>query len=221
MDLFLDTADIEQIKQGFNIGILKGVTTNPSILLKAGKSRSDTIKAILENSNGLLFVQTVSDKYRDIMIEANELLSFDSKRIGIKIPVTPDGIKAIQELKKSSVKTLATAVFSTSQAIISAIAGADYIAPYINRMEQNGIDAIEVIKEIRNIYEMNCFETKILAASFRNVEQVIRTIKAGAHSVTISYELFCDMFNNYLTDKSIKKFAEDWVALNEKIKIKQ
>ncbi|AST57736.1 transaldolase [Thermoanaerobacterium thermosaccharolyticum] len=221
MDLFLDTADIEQIKQGFDIGILKGVTTNPSILLKAGKSRSDTIKAILENSNGLLFVQTVSDKYRDIMIEANELLSFDSKRIGIKIPVTPDGIKAIQELKKSSVKTLATAVFSTSQAIISAIAGADYIAPYINRMEQNGIDAIEVIEEIRNIYEMNCFETKILAASFRNVEQVIRTIKAGAHSVTISYELFCDMFNNYLTDKSIKKFAEDWVALNEKIKIKQ
>ncbi|TCW39510.1 transaldolase [Thermohydrogenium kirishiense] len=221
MDLFLDTADIEQIKQGFDIGILKGVTTNPSILLKAGKSRSDTIKAILENSNGLLFVQTVSDKYRDIMIEANELLSFDSKRIGIKIPVTPDGIKAIQELKKSSVKTLATAVFSTSQAIISAIAGADYIAPYINRMEQNGIDAIEVIKEIRSIYEMNCFETKILAASFRNVEQVIRTIKAGTHSVTISYELFCDMFNNYLTDKSIKKFAEDWVALNENIKIKQ
>lgn len=221
MELFLDTADIEQIKQGFDIGILRGVTTNPSILLKAGKSRSDTIKAILENSNGLLFVQTVSDKYRDIIIEANELLSFDSKRIGIKIPVTPDGVKAIQELKKNSVKTLATAVFSSSQAIISAIAGADYIAPYINRMEQNGIDAIEVIKEIRNIYEMNCIETKILAASFRNVEQVIRTIKAGAHSVTISYELFCDMFNNFLTDKSIKKFAEDWVALNEKIKIKQ
>jgi TalC/MipB family fructose-6-phosphate aldolase len=218
LDLFLDTADIEQIKQGFDIGILTGVTTNPSILLKCGKSRSDTIKAILENSNGLLFVQTVSDKYRDIMIEVRELLSFDSKRIGIKIPVTPDGIKAIQELKKSSVKTLATAVFNTSQAIISAIAGADYIAPYINRMEQNGIDAIETIREIRNIYEMNCIETKILAASFRNVEQIIRTIKAGAHSVTISYELFCDMFNNYLTDKSIKKFAEDWMALNERLK---
>ncbi|MGF7431909.1 transaldolase family protein [Thermoanaerobacterium thermosaccharolyticum] len=216
MELFLDTADIKQIKQGFDIGILKGVTTNPSLLLKSGKSRSDIIKAILENSNGILFVQTVSDKYRDIMIEANELLSFDSKRIGIKIPVTPDGIKAIQELKKGSVKTIATAVFTTSQAIVSAIAGADYIAPYINRMEQNGIDAIEVVKEIRSIYETNCLETKILAASFRNVEQVIRTIKAGAHSVTISYELFCDMFNNYLTDKSIKKFAEDWEEFNKK-----
>lgn len=218
MELYLDTADIDEIKSAFNIGIVKGVTTNPTILLKAKKSREDSIRDILKYSKGMVYVQTISEKYEDIMSEAQRLLEFDNKRIGIKIPVTPDGIKAIKELSDKSIKTIATAVFTTSQAVVSALAGADYIAPYINRMEQNEIDAINIIKEIRNIYEMNDMETKILAASFRNMEQIMRVIKAGAHAVTISYELFCEMLNNYLTEKSINKFKEDWKELNDKLK---
>ncbi|EIV99427.1 transaldolase family protein [Thermoanaerobacter siderophilus] len=218
MELYLDTADIDEIKSAFNIGIVKGVTTNPTILLKTRKSRENSIRDILKYSKGMVYVQTVSEKYEDIMSEVQSLLEFDNKRIGIKIPVTPDGIKAIKELSDKSIKTIATAVFTTSQAVVSALAGADYIAPYINRMEQNEIDAINIIKEIRNIYEMNNIETKILAASFRNMEQIMRVIKAGAQAVTISYELFCEMFNNYLTEKSINKFKEDWDELNDKLK---
>ena len=149
------------------------------------------------------------------MREAKKLANLNKDRLVIKIPLTIEGIQAISFLNQESVKTLATAVFTEGQAYVAACAGADFIAPYINRMENNGINSINVIQRIRKIYDMNNFKTQILAASFRNVEQVIRSLVSGAHCVTISYDILENLINNSLTDISIKKFDSDWEKLQK------
>lgn len=209
MELFLDTANILEIKEAEDLGILTGVTTNPTILLKEKRDRKEIIVDILKNIKGIVFVQTVGDSFQEIMKDAEEILAYGEDRIGIKIPVTKEGIKAINTLKGEGIKILATAVFSPQQALMAALAGADYIAPYINRMESNGIDSEKVIKDIRSLYDLQGVNTKILAASFKNVHQLTRTLMAGSHTATISSELFNSLFKSSLTENSVKKFNED------------
>lgn len=217
MELYLDTANIEQIKDAFEVGVLQGVTTNPSILLKEKKERKVVVKEVLQNSKGIVFVQVTAESFEDMYKEALEIYNIDNSRIGIKIPVNTDGIKTMKALKDNNKKipVLATAIFTVEQGLIAALSGADYIAPYINRMENNGINSGDVIEKIRKIYDDGEFSTKILAASFKNTHQVVEVLSRGAHSATISYDIFNAMINNKLAQDSINKFTTDWAELQK------
>ena len=220
MELYLDTANIEQIKSAFELGVLQGVTTNPSILLKEKKERDVVIKEILENSKGLVFVQVTAERFEEMYEEALEIYSIDKQRIGVKIPVNTAGIRTIKALKENNknIPILATAIFTAEQGLMAALAGADYIAPYINRMENNGINSGDVIEKIRKIYDDGNIQTKILAASFKNTHQVINVLARGAHLATISYDIFDAMINNKLAQDSINKFTSDWAELQDILK---
>lgn len=220
MELYLDTANIEQIKAAFEVGVLHGVTTNPSILLKEKKERTVIIKEVLENSKGLVFVQVTAENFEEMYEEALEIYNIDKLRIGVKIPVNTAGIKTMKTLKEKNknIPILATAIFTAEQGLMAALAGADYIAPYINRMENNGINSGDVIEKIRKIYDDGKLPTKILAASFKNTHQVINVLARGAHSATISYDIFDAMINNKLAQDSVNKFTSDWAELQSILK---
>lgn len=214
--LYLDTANLEQIKRAEKTGIIKGVTTNPTILLKENQQRETMIKNILAVSKGTVFVQAIGETVKYILSDARALLStFPDKRIALKIPAHLDGIEAIRQMKteQKNVAILATAIYSTEQNVFAALAGADYVAPYINRMQNNHIDAYEVIGETRKIYDDQQLKTKILAASFKNTGQIIQTLCAGAHTVTIPYDLFENMANKELALGAIKQFNTDAASL--------
>ena len=214
--LYLDTANLIELKKAFSSNILKGVTTNPTILLKENRKRDEIINEILASTTGIVFVQTVGERFDEIYEDALKIMEFKSSRIALKIPAHLEGIEVIKRIKDEypEVKILATAIFSVDQAILSAIAGSDFIAPYINRMENNNIDPYEVIRKTRKIYDDQGFKTKILGASFKNSNQLIDTFYAGAHTATISYELYTSMANKDLALLSIKKFNEDAYKLS-------
>lgn len=217
--LYLDTANLDQIKRAEEIGIIQGVTTNPTILLKESQQREEIIKAILAVTNGTVFVQTVGTTVKDILSDARHILAvFQDERIALKIPAHLEGIEAMKQMKaeQSDVAILATAIYSTEQNVLAAIAGADYVAPYINRMQNNRIDAYEVIAETRKIYDEQQLATKILAASFKNTGQIIQTLCAGAHTVTIPYDLLTSMANKELALGAIQQFNEDAATLTSK-----
>ena len=220
MELYLDTANIEQIKAAFEVGVLQGVTTNPSILLKEKKERAVIIKEVLENSKGLVFVQVTAENFEEMYEEALEIYNMDTLRIGVKIPVNTAGVKTMKALKDNNkdIPILATAIFTAEQGLMAALAGADYIAPYINRMENNGINSGDVIEKIRKIYDDGKLPTKILAASFKNTHQVINVLARGANSATISYDIFDAMINNKLAQDSVNKFTSDWAELQSILK---
>ena len=210
--LFLDTANIEQIKHAEQTGIIQGVTTNPTILLKENIQRVTIIKEILQATSGIVFVQTIGETTAEIMEDATAILAtFQDKRVALKIPAHLDGIQAIKQLKTKhpDVAVLATAIYATEQNLLAALAGADYVAPYINRMQNNRIDAYNVIAETRKIYDDQKLQTKILAASFKNTGQIVETLSKGAHTVTIPYELFVGMANKDLALGAIKQFNTD------------
>jgi TalC/MipB family fructose-6-phosphate aldolase len=209
--LYLDTANISELKRAFSSTILSGVTTNPTILLKENRKREESINEILACTSGIVFVQTVGENQDEIYHDALKILEFNTSRIALKVPAHLEGIEVIKKIKDEypQVKILATAIFSVDQAILAALAKSDFIAPYINRMENNNIDPYEVIKRTRKIYDDQGLETKILGASFKNTNQLINTFYAGAHTATISYDLYTNMANKDLALLSIKKFNED------------
>jgi TalC/MipB family fructose-6-phosphate aldolase len=217
--MYLDTANIDEIKESFTLGVMKGVTTNPSILLKEGRKRESVIHDILENSEGIVFVQAVGDSCEEIYTDSKEILQLHQTRIGLKIPANNEGLKAIKMLKSENpqVVILATAIFSVEQGFLSALAGCDFIAPYVNRMENNNIDPYEVIRKTRKIFDDRNLSTQILAASFKNTNQVVDILAAGAHTATVPFDILNSMLNKVLATASIKKFNQDWAELQGKI----
>lgn len=210
--LYLDTANLEELKKAMRVNILKGVTTNPSILLKEKKQRRKIINEILSVTTGEVFVQTEGMTVDEILEDGEAILeAFQSDRIALKIPAHLEGIEVIKTMKDRhpSVKILATAIYSADQGLLAAMAGSDYIAPYVNRMENNNIDPYEAIRTIRKVYDDQQFSTKILAASFKNTSQIVQILAAGAHTATISYELFAQMANKGLALEAIEKFNAD------------
>lgn len=217
--MYLDTASIEEIKESFTLGIMKGVTTNPSILLKEGRKRESIIHDILYNSEGIVFVQAVGDSCEEIYNDSKEILKLHQTRIALKIPANSEGLKAIKLLKSENpqVVILATAIFSVEQGFLSALAGCDFIAPYVNRMENNNINPYEVIRKTRKIFDDRNLPTQILAASFKNTNQVVDILAAGAHTATVPADILNSMLNKVLATASIKKFNQDWAELQKKI----
>ncbi|AGK55430.1 transaldolase family protein [Bacillus sp. 1NLA3E] len=217
--MYLDTANIDEIKESFTLGVMKGVTTNPSILLKEGRKRESVINDILGNSEGIVFVQAVGDSCEEIYNDSKEILQLHETRVALKIPANSEGLKAIKKLKGENpqVVILATAIFSVEQGFLSALAGCDFIAPYVNRMENNNIDPYEVIRKTRKIFDDRNLPTQILAASFKNTNQVVDILAAGAHTATVPFDILNSMLNKVLATASIKKFNQDWVELQGKI----
>lgn len=212
MQYILDTADISFIKKAIDLYPIEGVTTNPTIIAKEKGDFKSIIKGIREviGEDLMLHVQCLSLDAETIVKEALYIQQFAGKNVSVKIPVIPEGIKAIKILKSKNIRTTATAIFTAQQALMAANAGADYVAPYINRIDNILGDGAKVVSDIVQLFNINNISTKVLAASFKNVEQVHKVCLAGAHSVTVNKDLFEKLIYHPYTDLSIKTFISDW-----------
>lgn len=212
MEFILDTADLEAVKQLDELLTIEGVTTNPSIITKSGKTPEQVIKEFVEylRPEQKFFVQVVSTDYEQMLEEARYICSLRPKDTYVKIPVTHNGYKAIKQLKSEGLGVLATAIYSADEAFLAAMNGADYLAPYVNRMCNYG-DGIGQVLDLLQMLETQGFEnTKVIAASFKNVEQVHALIAAGIQSVTVPPEVVFTMIDHPGTKIAVDEFSAAW-----------
>ena len=210
MKIFLDTADVSFIKPAYETGIIDGVTTNPSLILKSGRQLLEVIREISKFENlQSISAEVVAETAEEMLTEAQKYYSI-APAVTIKVPCTVEGLKACKFLSKQGIQTNVTLVFSVAQAILASKAGATYISPFVGRWMDNSIDGIELIKNIRKVYDHAFSRTEILAASLRDVRQVEQSIIAGADIVTIPPVVFWGMYKNIMTDKGLDLFQKDW-----------
>ena len=212
MEYILDTANIEDIKHCNEFYPLTGVTTNPSIIAKEKRDFWAIIKDIRDiiGPDKILFAQTVQKTAEKIVEEAKLLNEKSGGNFGVKIPIDEEGLKATMELKKIGIKVLMTAIFTPAQALIAAKAGADYVAPYVNRLDNIIGDGTEVVAEIAEQFAIHGLPCKVLAASFKNAEQVHRCAVAGCQCVTVSADILKAVISHPMTDAAIAGFDKDW-----------
>ena len=215
MKIFIDTANVEDIKEAAKLGVLSGVTTNPSLIAKEGRVFEEVIKEIVEIVDGPISAEVVSPNAEDMVKEAIELSKIHPN-IVIKIPICEEGLKATSQLKTLGIKTNLTLVFSSTQALMAARAGASFVSPFIGRLDDIADDGSGLIAEIAEIFDIHGIETEIIAASIRGPQDVTRAALAGADIATIPYKVIKQMMCHPLTEKGIEKFNADWAALNNK-----
>jgi transaldolase len=209
MKIFIDTANIEEIKAANEWGIIDGVTTNPTLVAKEGKDFKSMVNQILSIVDGPISVEVISTDSEGMVKEAL-VMSKWSKNIVIKIPMIPEGLKAVKILNEKGIKTNVTLVFSVNQAILAAKAGATYVSPFIGRLDDIGHDGMQIIRDMVQIYKLYNFKTEIIVASVRHPLHVIESAKIGAHVATIPYNVIEKMFKHPLTDNGLEKFLKDW-----------
>ena len=211
MKIFIDTANIEEIKKAADLGIISGVTTNPSLIAKEGRKFEDVIVEITEIVDGPISAEVISPIAEEMVKEAKELAKIH-KNIVIKIPVCEEGLKAVSMLSKLGIKTNVTLIFSATQALLAARAGASFVSPFIGRLDDisdNGAELVEQIADIFNIFDI---KTEIIAASIRGPQDATRAALAGADIATIPYKVILQMLKHPLTDNGIEKFNADWAG---------
>ena len=223
MKIFLDTSDVDVIRQHCETGLIDGVTTNPTLMMQAGRDSVEVIKEIssLFTEHASISAEVVGDTAEEMISQAEDYYSI-SKNITIKVPCTVEGLRACKMLSDKDIPVNVTLIFSLEQAILSAKAGATYVSPFIGRCEDNNIDGIDLIKSIKkvynmnhiSVYNMNNISTNILAASIRNVAHIGQAFEAGADIVTLPPSIFEEMYKHDLTDQGIKQFDKDWKKLN-------
>lgn len=213
MEFFIDTADIEAIKEANELGFISGVTTNPSLVAKEGKDFHSVIQDIAGIVDGPVSAEVLSDKADD-MIEEGRILAALAPRVVVKIPMTPEGMKAVKGLKKLGIRTNVTLVFSANQALLAARAGASYVSPFVGRIDDIGWDGVELISTISKIFKLHEIETKIIAASIRKPRHIVECALAGADIATVPYQVLLDAMKHPLTDQGIMKFKDDWKKAN-------
>tara|TARA_Y100001968_G_scaffold139718_1_gene127845 strand:+ start:202 stop:852 length:651 start_codon:yes stop_codon:yes gene_type:complete len=215
MKIFLDTSDVDVIRQHCETGLIDGVTTNPTLMMQAGRDSVEVIKEIssLFTEHASISAEVVGDTAEEMISQAEDYYSI-SKNITIKVPCTVEGLRACKTLSDKDIPVNVTLIFSLEQAILSAKAGATYVSPFIGRCEDNNIDGIDLIKSIKKVYNMNNISTNILAASIRNVAHIGQAFEAGADVVTLPPSIFEEMYKHDLTDQGIKQFDKDWKKLN-------
>lgn len=209
MKIFLDTANINEIKQGMEWGIIDGVTTNPTLIAKEDADFEKTIKKICELVQGPVSAEVISTKWDEMVEEARKLALID-EHIVVKIPMTSDGIRAVKVLSAEGIKTNVTLIFSANQALLAAKVGATYVSPFIGRIDDNGNDGLKLLEEIMQIYTNYGFETEVIAASVRHPMHVIEAAMIGVDIATIPFEVLKKMFLHPLTDVGISRFLKDW-----------
>ena len=218
MKIFIDSANLDEIRQAASI-ICDGVTTNPTLILKEGKDYKKTLKEICSIVKGPVSAETVSLNAEGMVKEGKEFAKI-AKNIVIKVPMTPEGMKACRILTKSGIKVNTTLVFSANQALLAAKAGSYLVSPFIGRLDDIGEKGTELIKEMRQIYDNYSFKSKILAASIRSPEHVKEVAMLGADIATMPFKVYEQLFNHKLTDAGIKKFLDDWDKLQKELKKK-
>ncbi|MGG7174819.1 fructose-6-phosphate aldolase [Clostridium neonatale] len=212
MKFFLDTANIEDIKEINSLGILSGVTTNPSLIAKEKRDLLKTLEEICNIVEGPVNGEVISSEYKG-MVEEGEKLAAINKNIVVKIPMTYDGLKAVSDLSKKNIKTNVTLVFSSAQALLAARAGATYVSPFLGRVDDIGWNGLALIEEIKAIFTLHRIDTKIISASIRNPIHVIESARLGADIGTIPPSVVKQLIKHPLTDIGIKKFEEDWNSI--------
>ncbi len=209
MKLFIDTANTQEIRDAASIGVICGVTTNPTLVAKEGRDFSDVIQEIAEIVDGPISAEVMADDCNGMIAEARTLSKIHPN-IVIKIPVTQEGLKAVHQLAKEGIRTNVTLIFSPSQALLAARAGASFVSPFVGRLNDISNDGITLIKTIADIFSLHNIKTEIIAASIRDPQSVVACAKAGAHIATLPYKVIQAMFVHPLTDAGIQKFKKDW-----------
>ena len=209
MKIFIDTANVEEIKAANDMGVICGVTTNPSLIAKEGKVFKDVVTEITSIVDGPISAEVISLE-ADKMIEEAAELSKIHKNIVIKIPMTAEGLKAVKKLSQMGIKTNVTLIFSPAQALLAARAGASYVSPFVGRLNDISSNGNGLIESIAEIFETHNIDTEIIAASIRSPEDVVDAALAGAHIATVPYGVICRMICHPLTDAGIERFLKDW-----------
>lgn len=212
MKLFIDTANIEEIKAANDLGVICGVTTNPSLIAKEGRDFKTVIKEITSIVDGPISAEVISLEAEGMVSEALDLVKID-KNIVIKIPMTAEGLKAVKELSSKGIRTNVTLIFSAAQALLAAKAGASYVSPFVGRLDDINSDGMCLIEDIVTIFGNYGIETEIIAASIRNSMAVTDCAKAGADIATVPYKVIMQMIKHPLTDAGIEKFLKDWESV--------
>jgi len=207
--LFIDTANIDEIREINQWGVLSGVTTNPSLIAKEGRDLKEVIEEIVSIVDGPISGEVISLEKDGMLNEARELAKIHPN-IVIKIPMTGEGLKAVNILSKENIKTNVTLVFSPNQALLAARAGANFVSPFVGRLDDIGNEGLYIIEDIVEIFNIHNIKTEIIAASIRHPIHVIEAAKLGAHIATIPYNVFRQMLAHPLTDIGIEKFLKDW-----------
>ncbi len=209
MKIFIDTANLEQIKEVNSWGILDGVTTNPTLVAKEGCDFKDRIEEISRIVDGPISAEAVSMNAEGMIKEARELSKIH-KNIVVKIPMIDEGLKAVKVLSKEGIKTNVTLVFSPNQALMAAKAGATYVSPFVGRLDDISHNGMDLVKDIVNIFKIHGYKTQVIAASIRHPVHVTEAALAGAHIATVPYDVLKKMLKHNLTDEGIAKFLKDW-----------
>jgi len=214
MKIFVDTADLDEIRELASWGIIDGVTTNPTLVKRSGRSFNEIIEEIFKIVDGPISLEVVSEKADDMVKEAKQLVSKIPqkyrKNIAIKIPMTSEGLKAVKKLSKEKIQTNVTLVFSSNQALLAAKAGATFVSPFIGRLDDIGQEGMQIVEEIMEIYTNYDIETEVIVASIRHPIHVIEAARLGADIATVPPGIIRKMVKHSLTDKGIKSFLDDW-----------
>jgi len=214
MRFLIDTANVEEIRDVHEMGVLAGVTTNPSLVAKEGRDFIETLKEIIDIVDGPISAEVISTDAKG-MIEEGEKLASLSKNIVVKIPMTEEGLKAVKYFAKRKIRTNVTLVFTANQALMAARAGATYVSPFLGRLDDIGHDGLQLISDIAEIYRVHEIETEIIAASIRHPLHVTEAARRGAHFATIPYKVFKQLLAHPLTDSGLEKFLADWASMQK------
>lgn len=216
MKIFIDTANLAEIKEVNEYGFLAGVTTNPSLVAKEGDvSFEERLKEITDIVSGPVSAEVISTDTEGMLKEGRELAKI-APNITIKVPMTKDGLRAVATFAKEGIKTNVTLIFSANQALLAARAGATFVSPFIGRLDDIGFNGLDLIEDIANMFAIHDIQTEIIAASIRHPEHVKQAALAGADIATVPYKVIHQLFNHPLTDKGIEQFLRDWESRSTK-----
>jgi transaldolase len=215
MRIFIDTANLDRIREVNSWGILDGVTTNPSLVAKENTDLKSLVREICEIVDGPISAEVMSVRAPDMIAEGRELARIHPN-IVIKVPMTEEGLKATKALASEDIKVNMTLIFSTAQALLAAKAGARFVSPFVGRLDDVGQDGMKLIAEIMNVLDNYDLDTEVIVASVRDPVHVVEAARLGAHIATVPYDVLKKMFNHPLTDIGIKRFQDDWAKVSKK-----
>lgn len=209
MKIFLDTAIVDEIREAWELGIIDGVTTNPSLIMRSGRNLHEVLTEISNIVDDCISGEVISTDHQGMVTEARELMKI-SPKIVIKVPMTKEGLKAVRILSQENIRTNVTLVFSANQALLAAKAGATYVSPFLGRLDDISQESLILIQNIKEIFDNYQFDTEIICASIRSPLHVLNCAKIGADIATVPYKTLMEMFNHPLTDIGIERFLKDY-----------
>ncbi|HAT57156.1 MAG TPA: fructose-6-phosphate aldolase [Veillonellaceae bacterium] len=216
MKFFIDTANVEEIRKAYDMGFISGVTTNPSLIAREGRDFHQVVREISSFVNGPISAEVIAEEADGMVGEAEELVKI-GPHIVIKIPMTPEGLKAVSRLHKKGIHTNVTLVFSANQALLAARAGASYVSPFVGRIDDIGWDGVELVRDIADIFSIHQISTEIIAASIRKPQHIEQCALAGAHIATVPYQVLMDAMKHPLTDAGLARFKADWAKAGKTV----